>query len=43
MKVGDYVRTKKGTIGKIIGYVDDPTDYYFKRFTIVNEKARGRK
>lgn len=29
MKVGDYVRTKKGEIGKIIGYVDEPTDYYF--------------
>lgn len=29
MRVGDYVRTKKGEIGKIIDYIDEPTDYYF--------------
>ena len=29
MKIGDYVRTKKGEIGKIIGYIDEPTDYFF--------------
>lgn len=29
MKVGDYVRTKNGYIGKIIDYHNEPTDYYF--------------
>ena len=29
LRVNDYVRTKKGEIGKIIGYIDEPTDYYF--------------
>lgn len=29
MNVGDFVRTKKGKIGKIINYIDEPTDYYF--------------
>ena len=29
MKIGDYVRTKDGRIGKIIDYHNDPTDYYF--------------
>lgn len=28
MKIGDYIRTEKGKIGKIIRYIDDPTDYY---------------
>ena len=29
MKVGDYVRTNDGLIGKIINFIDEPTDYYF--------------
>ena len=29
MQVGDYVRTDKGEIGKIINYIGEPTDYYF--------------
>ena len=29
MKVGDYVRTKNGNIGRIIEYHTEPTDYYF--------------
>ncbi len=29
MKVGDYVRTNKGEIGKIIDFINEPTDYYF--------------
>lgn len=29
MKIGDYVRTKRGEIGKIIDFINEPTDYYF--------------
>ena len=43
MKVGDYVRTKKGEIGKIIDYINEPTDYYFNCYATDLKKTFGNK
>ena len=43
MKVGDYVRTKKGEIGRIINYIDEPTDYYFNCYETDLKKTFGSK